>query len=477
MSNEIRVRFAPSPTGYLHVGGLRTALYSYLYAKKVGGKFILRIEDTDQNRYVEGAVENLIQSLKDVGLQYDEGPEVGGEFGPYFQSERTEIYKAHADELLECDAAYRCFCTPEELAQQREEQQLQGVDTRYNGHCRLLSKEQIAENLKADKPYVIRLKVPTEGELVFYDVVREKVTFQWETVDDQVLIKSDGYPTYHLANVVDDHLMGVSHVIRGEEWLPSTPKHIFMYQVLGWKAPKWIHLPLLLNPDRTKLSKRQGDVATEDFLTKGFLPEALLNFVALLGWHAKGDRELFTMEELIKEFSLKRLTKAGSVFDIEKLKWMNSHYIKTFKIAEIVQRAKPYFAEAGLEIADNKKFEDIIEFARERVSMLAELPQIAAPFFGDLTFTEDDKQLLNEDNSQQVFKFWQENLAKLEKIDEAKINNLLKQTTEATGAKGKNLYFPLRLALFGSVHGPELPLIIDILGKEKAVKRFSDLIG
>ena len=312
--------------------------------------------------------------------------------------------------------------------------------------------------------------------MVFYDVVREKVTFGWDTVDDQVLIKSDGFPTYHLANVVDDHLMGISHVIRGEEWLPSTPKHIFMYQVFGWKPPKWIHLPLLLNPDRTKLSKRQGDVATEDFLKKGFLPEALLNFVALLGWHPAGDRELFTIEELIKEFSLKRLTKAGTVFDLDKLKWMNSHYIKTLDLADIVKRAEPFFADAKLKISDPEQFKQIIEFARERVSTLAELPETTAPFFKNLNFSEEDMKIINEEISQNVFRFWRDNLPKLETLDDNSINDLLKQTTEATGAKGKNLYFPLRLALFGSVHGPELTLIIEILGIEKSVKRFNDVI-
>ena len=476
MSNEIRVRFAPSPTGYLHVGGLRTALYSYLYARKVGGKFILRIEDTDQNRYVEGAVENLIKSLNAVGLQYDEGPEVGGNYGPYFQSERTELYQAHAKELLEKDAAYLCFCTPNDLAKQREEQLADGLDTRYNGHCRNLTKEQIEQNISEGKPYVIRLKIPTEGELIFFDVVREKVTFQWETVDDQVLIKSDGFPTYHLANVVDDHLMEISHVIRGEEWLSSTPKHIFMYQVFGWKAPKWIHLPLLLNPDRTKLSKRQGDAATEDFLKKGFLPEALLNFIALLGWHPKGDRELFTIDELIKEFSLKRLTKAGAVFDLEKLKWMNGHYIKTLDLIDITKKAKPYFSQAEFNVSDNNQFMEIISFARERVSTLAELPEVTTPFFIELKFNETDIQLINEDNSQNVYRFWKENLPKLTVLDDDSINDLLEKTTKATEAKGKNLYFPLRLALFGSVHGPELSLIIDILGIEKCLKRFGNVI-
>ncbi|MFC1898407.1 glutamate--tRNA ligase [Candidatus Cloacimonadota bacterium] len=476
MSSEIRVRFAPSPTGYLHVGGLRTALYDYLYARKVGGKFVLRIEDTDQVRYVDGAVENLIKSLKMVGLEYDEGPDVGGEFGPYFQSERTELYKAHAQELMDNDAAYRCFCTPEELTKQREEQKAKGLDTRYDGRCRKLTKEEIEAKMTNDEPYTIRLKVPQEGEIVFYDIVRDRVAFGWETVDDQVLIKSDGFPTYHLANVVDDHLMGISHVIRGEEWLPSTPKHIFMYQVFGWKPPKWIHLPLILNPDKSKLSKRQGDVATEDFLKKGFLPEALLNFIALLGWHPAGDRELFTLDELVQEFSLKRLTKAGSVFDLEKLKWMNSHYLKTLETGYIAIKAKPFFEAAGIDISDKEKFEQIIEFAKERATTLADLPELTKSFYLDLDFSEEDKELIETEMSQNVYKFWFEKLTEIEDINDASINALLHQTTDATGAKGKNLYFPIRLALFGSVHGPELPMIINILGLEKSLERLNSII-
>ena len=310
MNSEIRVRFAPSPTGFLHVGGLRTALYDYLYARKTAGKFILRIEDTDRTRFIEGAAEKLIQTLKDVGLEFDEGPEKDGVVGPYYQSLRTEIYKKYIDELIEKDAAYYCFCSSDDLDKMREEQRAKGIDPKYDGRCRKLSKEERAKRLDEGKPFVVRLKVPQEGEITFYDIVREKVTFPWKMVDDQILIKSDGFPTYHLANVVDDHLMGITHVIRGEEWLSSVPKHLLLYEQFGWKPPKMAHLPLLLNPDKSKLSKRQGDVAVEDYLEKGYLPEALLNFIALLGWHPKGDRELFTLEELEKEFSMKRITKA-----------------------------------------------------------------------------------------------------------------------------------------------------------------------
>lgn len=476
MSNGIRVRFAPSPTGYLHVGSLRTALYNYLYAKNTNGKFILRIEDTDRNRYVEGAVENLIETLQAVGLEYDEGPDKGGDFGPYFQSKRTDIYKKYVQELLDKDATYHCFCTEDDLKKMREEQIAKKMDIRYDGRCRNLSKEQVQQNLAQGKPYVMRAKIPDEGEVVFFDIVRERISIKWETVDDQVLIKSDGYPTYHLANVVDDHLMEITHVIRGEEWLSSVPKHLFLYQSFGWKPPKMCHLPLLLNPDKSKLSKRQGDVAVEDFLKKGYLPEALLNFVALLGWHAKGDDELYTMDKLEKEFSLKRISKAGAVFDIEKLNWMNGHYLRELELGYIAIKAKPFFIEAGLDITDNEKYLKIVDVARNRISTLSEIIETAKPFFTISTYSEEDQQIIDNENSQKLFSFWLKNLKTMESITEENINQLLTRSTEELDIKGKDLYFPLRLALFGSVHGPELPVIFDILGKNEVINRLQKLI-
>ena len=476
MSNGIRVRFAPSPTGYLHVGSLRTALYNYLYAKNTNGKFILRIEDTDRNRYVEGAVENLIETLQAVGLEYDEGPDKGGDFGPYFQSKRTDIYKKYVQELLDKDATYHCFCTEDDLKKMREEQIAKKMDIRYDGRCRNLSKEQVQQNLAQGKPYVMRAKIPDEGEVVFFDIVRERISIKWETVDDQVLIKSDGYPTYHLANVVDDHLMKITHVIRGEEWLSSVPKHLFLYQSFGWKPPKMCHLPLLLNPDKSKLSKRQGDVAVEDFLKKGYLPEALLNFVALLGWHAKGDDELYTMDKLEKEFSLKRISKAGAVFDIEKLNWMNGHYLRELELGYIAIKAKPFFIEAGLDITDNEKYLKIVDVARNRISTLSEIIETAKPFFTISTYSEEDQQIIDNENSQKLFSFWLKNLKTMESITEENINQLLTRSTEELDIKGKDLYFPLRLALFGSVHGPELPVIFDILGKNEVINRLQKLI-
>jgi glutamyl-tRNA synthetase len=294
MHNKIRVRFAPSPTGYLHVGGLRTALYNFLFARKNNGNFILRIEDTDRNRYVEGATENLINALKWAGLDYDEGPDIGGDYGPYMQSQRLDIYKKYSEELIKNGNAYYCFCTTERLQQLREDQEkLKLPQIKYDKHCLNLTADEIQKKLIDKIPFVIRLNVKPNEKIIFYDVVRQQVEFNSNNIDDQILIKSDGFPTYHLANVVDDYLMKISHVIRGEEWLSSTPKHVLLYEAFGWEKPIFAHLPLLLNPDKSKLSKRQGDVAVEDYRDKGYLKEALINFVALLGWNAGDDKEFY----------------------------------------------------------------------------------------------------------------------------------------------------------------------------------------
>ncbi|HHE54163.1 MAG TPA: glutamate--tRNA ligase, partial [Caldithrix abyssi] len=345
---DVRVRFAPSPTGYVHVGSLRTALYNYLFARHNKGQFVLRIEDTDRNRYVPGAVENLLETLQWAGLDYDEGPEKGGPYGPYFQSERMEIYSQHVQILLEKDAAYPCFCSEERLSAMREEQAQKNLPIMYDGHCRNIPKEQALERMK-NETHVIRLKVPRNGTTIVEDLIRGTVSFENNVIDDQILLKSDGYPTYHLANVVDDHLMKISHVIRGEEWLPSTPKHILLYQAFGWELPQFAHLPLLLNPDRTKLSKRQGDVAVEDYRAKGFLPQALVNFVALLGWNKGDDQEIFSLEELIEYFSLERVNKAGAVFDLKKLEWMNGHYIRNIDEQEYLKIGGEWLKKLGLD--------------------------------------------------------------------------------------------------------------------------------
>ena len=476
MINETpRVRFAPSPTGYLHVGGLRTALYNYLFAKRNNGKFVLRIEDTDRNRYVEGAVENLIKALNWAGLIYDEGPEAGGNFGPYLQSERLDIYKKYADELIEKGKAYYCFCTPERLKSLKEEQEKQKLpQAKYDKHCLHLSKEEIASNLVAGIAKVVRLNVEPNHTIKFDDIIREHVEFESNNVDDQVLIKSDGYPTYHLANVVDDHLMKITHVIRGEEWLSSTPKHVLLYDAFGWERPIFAHLPLLLNPDRSKLSKRQGDVAVEDYRDKGYLKDALINFVALLGWNAGDDKEFYNMDELIGNFSLERVNKSGAVFDLQKLNWLNAEHLRKKSDSELLEMLKSEIQKSKFK---NGNYSDkflllIIQSMKERVSFIKEFIDTCTYFY----------EVPTEYEQKAVEKNWKpetpNHLIKL-KEEFVSLNNptkedfehaLAKVSEELNVGKGK-LIHPLRLAVSGQSTGPGMFDLLFILGKDEVVKR------
>jgi nondiscriminating glutamyl-tRNA synthetase len=465
-----KVRFAPSPTGHLHVGGLRTALFNYLYAKKVDGKIVLRIEDTDQSRKVENAVENLISTFDALQINFDEGPTQGGDCGPYFQSERISIYNEHIKLLLDSGDAYPCFCPVEKLEETRKKQSEAKQTIKYDRYCLKLNLKEAQKRMETE-PHVIRLKVPSVEEVVFYDVVRERVAIRCEELDDQVLIKSDGFPTYHFANVVDDHLMEITHVLRGEEWLPSTPKHVLLYQFFNWKQPKFIHLPLLLNPDKSKLSKRQGDVAVEDYLNKGFLAETLINFVALLGWHPKNEQEIFSLSKLEKEFSVKRINKSGAVFDIEKLKWMNSQYLKNLPIETIMNYAAPVFKSAGLETTDIRKFKAVVENARKRADTIHEMIEHSTPFYSELKFSDEDKNLLQNEPSQKVLNYFSDKLSSESNWTDAEIKSLVNEVGEMTCVKGKDLYAPLRLALFGDSHGPDIPLLIDIMGVDIAVNR------
>ena len=376
----VRTRFAPSPTGYLHVGGLRTALYSYLIAKKNKGTFILRIEDTDQTREVEHAVENLIDSLNWAGIEFDEGPIKGGPYGPYVQSERLDIYHKYANQLIEAGHAYYCTCSTERLEQLRQRQMASKLPPAYDRHCRNLNIQP-----KPGEPHVIRMKVPLDGEITFNDLIHGNITFSYRNVDDQVLIKSDGYPTYHLAVVVDDHLMKISHVIRGEEWISSTPKHILLYEYFGWEVPLIAHLPLILNPDRSKLSKRQGDVAVEDYRAKGYLKDALINFIALLGWNPGDTRELFSMDDLIKEFSLERINKSGAVFNIEKLRWMNEQHIRIKTDQELLEMLKPIIAQRSLGTFSDTYLLNIIALMKERVTFVSDFIDNCKYFYQDPT--------------------------------------------------------------------------------------------
>ena len=477
MNDKIRVRFAPSPTGYLHIGGLRTALYNYLFARKNNGKFILRIEDTDRKRFVKGAIENLIETLNWVGLDYDEGPNVGGKFGPYLQSERLSIYNEQIEKLISSGKAYYCFCTPERLEKLREEQQKQKLpQAKYDKHCLHLSKEEIIEKLASEIPKVVRLNVQSDEKIIFDDIIRERVEFDSNNIDDQVLIKSDGFPTYHLANVVDDHLMGITHVIRGEEWLSSTPKHILLYEYFGWEKPHFAHLPLLLNPDKSKLSKRQGDVAVEDYRDKGYLKDALLNFVALLGWNAGDDIEFYKMEEMINKFSLERVNKAGAVFDLQKLNWMNAEHLRKLPDDILLNMFKDELSKSEFKDApyDDDHLQMIIDSMKERVSFVSEFITNCRYFY----------ELPKEYEQKSIEKNWKEETpAQLKMLVESfsRLNNPVKEdyekivtdTAESLNIGKGKLIHPLRLAVSGQSTGPGMFDLLAILGKDEVIRRIN----
>jgi len=465
---SVVTRFAPSPTGYVHVGSQRTALYNYIFARQQKGKFILRVEDTDQNRYVEGAVENLLSSLEQLGIEFDAGPGKGDDKGPYFQSERNEIYKREVQRLMDQGHAYRCFCTSERLDELRKEQMEKQTPTGYDGKCRSISSEESDERARTEK-FVIRLKIPKEGLCEFKDIVRGNVKIAWSQIDDQILVKSDGYPTYHLANVVDDHYMEVTHVIRGEEWLPSVPKHLFLYECLGWEAPQMAHLPLLLNADRSKLSKRQGDVAVEDYLKKGYTPEALNNFLALLGWNPGGKNEIYTMDELIEAFDINKITKAGAVFDVQKLNWMNGQYIKNMDVEKYLKEARKWLRDLKV---NKDKLDTALMAVKTSLSTFQDVPAKLAVFTGEPSVPEAEaKETLKLESTKLVFKAYVEKVAALQnlKVDNFKV--IMKEIQTETGVKGKNLWMPVRIGLTGEIHGPELGYIVEYLGKEENISR------
>ncbi len=469
----VRVRFAPSPTGYVHVGSLRTALYCYLFARRHSGVNILRIEDTDRTRYVEGAVENLLRTMEWAGIGFDEGPIEGGACGPYVQSERTELYREHANQLIANGHAYVCFCTPERLDTVRKSQQAAGIPPMYDRHCRNLSKEEVDSRVAAGEPHVVRLRVPI-GEMVrFHDMIRDDVEFDSRTIDDQVLLKSDGFPTYHLANIVDDHYMQVTHVIRGEEWLSSTPKHVLLYQAFGWEPPKFAHLPLLLNADRSKLSKRQGDVAVEDYRDKGYLPQALINFVALLGWNPSATEEIFSMDELIRQFDLERVNKAGAVFNREKLDWMNGEYIRKMTPEELLPLVRPLLEKRNF-VASDEYVCSVIKLMQERVRTLWDFVDFASYFYITPDFTTADEKYKSKHWTPQAKEHLGALLPKLESLEtwnHDSIEAAVREYAEANGMGAGKLIHPIRLAVTGRGMGPGLFELLAVLGKQECVTR------
>jgi len=480
MPASIRVRFAPSPTGFLHVGGLRTALYNYLFAKHNGGKFVLRIEDTDQSRKVEGAVENLIETLHWAGIDFDEGPGKEGKFGPYVQSQRLVTYHEHVQRLVREGNAYHCFCTPQRIEEVRQKQLAKKLNPSYDRHCRDIPVSEAEKRRAGGESSVVRMKVPLTGEMTFEDMIRGKVTISFEMIDDQVILKTDGFPTYHLAVVVDDHLMGISHVIRGEEWLSSTPKHVLLYRSFGWDLPQYAHLPLLLNPDKSKLSKRQGDVAVEEYRAKGYLKEALVNFVALLGWNPGDERELFSMEQLVQEFTIDRVGKSGAVFNVEKLNWMNFQHLRMKNENDVLFMLKEYLAQHPPKAG--KPFEDIyllgvIAAMRDRVTFVREFAEKSPYFFGPPT--EYDPSVVKKRWTQEspaLMKSYIEALSSYEKPGKEEYEAVLRKIAESQKKSPGDLVHPLRLAVSGVGAGPGLYDILVLLGKEETIRRITTAI-
>ena len=462
---SVRVRFAPSPTGYLHVGGLRTALYNWLFARQQGGVFILRIEDTDRSRRKEGAIENLLEALEWAGLDIDEGPTVGGELGPYVQSERLETYHNHVQQLLDGGHAYHCFCSPERLEQLRERQRKMGVASRYDRHCRPAGASE-AKARAADETHVVRLAVPETGRIVMEDIIRKKVAFDLETVDDQVLLKGDGFPTYHLANVVDDHLMQVTHVIRGEEWLPSMPKHLLLYQAFGWEPPRFAHLPLLLNKDRSKLSKRQGHVAVEEYQAQGILPEALINFIALLGWHDQSDQEVFSVGELVQAFSLERVQKGGAIFDTEKLLWINGQHIRRLSLAAFQEAIQPHLE------PEWRVTEAMAASVHTKVNLLSDVRDQLAFFFEDpMVYDDAAKEALTGAEAAGILSMLLSRLEEAAEFSGEWFMSSVKEIGEDFGLKGRELWHPIRAAIAGRVVGPDMVTIVETFGLDQCRER------
>lgn len=477
---EIRTRFAPSPTGYLHIGGLRTALYAYLFAKKNGGKFILRIEDTDRERLVDEASEIIYRTLKDTGLIYDEGPDVGGEYGPYIQSERKNIYRDYAEELVRRGAAYYCFCTKERLLDLRTACEAKGGQFKYDKHCLSLTPEDVQAKIAAGEPYVIRQNIPAEGETTYSDMVYGTVTVPNSDMEDNILLKSDGYPTYNLANVVDDHLMKITHVIRGIEYLSSTPKYNLLYEAMEWDVPEYIHLPPVMRDKHAKLSKRHGDASYEDFVEKGFLSGAILNYIALLGWSPSDNQEIFTLPQLVDAFDVSGISKSPAIFDVEKLKWMNAEYIRALSEEQFIEMAMPYFEQA----IDPDKFDLplITRLIQPRLEVMTEIPDklrflSALPDYG-IDLYNHKKMKVTPESALVYLEAAYPVLEGLPDFTETMIHDSMMELVEKLGVKNGQLLYPLRVALSGTPVTPGGAIeIAYLLGKHETLTRIETGIG
>lgn len=473
--SQLRTRFAPSPTGYLHIGGLRTALYSYLYAKKMNGKFILRIEDTDQGRYVPGAVEIIYRTLRETGIMYDEGPDVGGDYGPYIQSQRKNEYLKYAKQLVESGHAYYCFCTEERLLSLPD---VNGA-RRYDKHCLHLSKQEVEERLARGDKYVIRQNMPTEGSTTYHDAVYGDITIENSELEDQILIKSDGMPTYNFANVIDDHLMGINCVMRGTEYLSSTPKYNLLYDAFGWERPMYIHMPPIMKDAHNKLSKRNGDASYEDLIKKGFLKDAIINYIALLGWSPKDDSEKMSFEELKSKFDISGINKSPSIFDPQKLAWLNSQYIKEMTPQQFADYAAPWIDDCYLKDFDRAL---VCKLVQGRVETFAEIPdklRFLQQFDDfDNTLYQNQKQKTDEATAKEILPLVRKAFAEVEQWDNEHLYGALVQLAQHQGVKNGKVLWPARIALTGLAATPGgASEIAELLGREETLRRLDRSIS
>ncbi len=483
MNQLEKVRFAPSPTGHLHIGGARTALFNYLEAKSKGGTFLLRIEDTDEARSTTESEDVIIEDLRWLGINWNEGIEVGGDYGPYRCTERPDIYKKYIDALLEEGKAYKCYCTTDEIEAERESQRAKGEMPRYAGKCRDLSKEQIEAYEAEGRIPTVRFRVPADKDIVIHDKVRGEVVFESNGVGDYIIAKANGTPVYNFAVSIDDHLMEITTVIRGEEHLSNTPRQVLIYEAFGWEPPKFAHVSLILGEDRSKMSKRHGSTHVDQYRKKGYLPEAIINFLALLGWSPEGEEEMFTLKQLEEIFTLDRVSKNPAVFDVKKLNWINGQYIRASDLDYITKLCIPYLLEADL-ITDKDVearydwIKMLVSATRGNLDYLAQITDHVGVFFGDTVVLEDDaaREVMTPDHVKVVLESFKEKVMAADEIDLGFAKSVFKDVQKDTGIKGKNLFMTVRVALTGQCHGPEMPDIIQILGKDGMTKRINTFI-
>jgi len=475
---ETRVRFAPSPTGHLHIGNVRTAILNWLFAKNTNGKFILRIEDTDIERSADEYTKQICEDLRWLGLIWDEGPDVGGPHKYYRQSERLDIYKQYAQKLIKEGKVYYCFCTPEELEEMRKESLSKGETIKYNQKCLHLTEEQKNEYLAQGRKPAIRFKVPSQ-EIMYDDLVKGELLFDSENIGDFVIMRGEGIPTYNFAAAVDDGLMGITHVIRGDDHVSNTPKQLLIYYAFGFDLPKFAHIPMILGPDRTRLSKRHGATSLDYYRYRGYLPEVIINFLSLLSWSSISGEEILSIQQLIDEFDFRRISKAAAVFDIEKLNWMNGYYIRQVDLDRLTHLAIPYLKQANYPVENFESTKKIISLLQNYLDYMDQVIEQAAIFYQDNVLINDPqaRMIVRKDGSRRIFWSFLRELNTIEELDANIFRKIMKTVQKETGVMGRDLWIPIRVALTGKLHGPELPHIVEVLGKEKCEKFIESAIS